>query len=382
MICLTKEDRAKQIAIENEIKAQELLNDILKNYQENPEVMAEAFAFASKFYTYSPKNTQLIHAQNPYATYCQSFKDWKDMGTSVLKGQHGYKIWVPVQSTLLEVEKGKFVQLSNATKEQKEAYKSGEIKGYKRVHFKIGTVFDIAQTSFPKERYPELFNMGYSSNEHQMIYQGIVNYINEKMNWSITREDLSSISLRGYCNPALTHIVINEKLEDTQMLSTTLHELGHALIHCDIPNTSVAQKEIEADALSIMLESTFGVPVIDSRKRHFANHFNHFKEEILEKESNDKAEEKIENAINQVFQDVFEVYRQNIEDIQLCVSNVKEQNLVKEVQEKEDLEERKEEVKKNHNHELDNPMMQAIKRREELNRQMGRKKTREYEIEI
>lgn len=382
---MTKEDKAKQIAIENELKAQELLNSILKSYQEKPEVMAEAFAFASNFYTYSPKNTQLIYAQNPHATYCQSFKDWKDMGASVLKGQHGYKIWVPVQSTLLEVEEGKFVQLSNATKEQKEAYKSGEIKGYKRVHFKIGTVFDIAQTSYPKDRYPELFNMGYSSDEHKMIYNGIVHYIDEKMNWSITREDLSSISLRGYCKPLLKQIVINEKLEDTQLLSTTLHELGHALIHCDMPSTSVAQKEIEADALSIMLESTFGVPVIDSRKRHFANHFNHFKDEFIEKEPNekDKVEEKIENAINQVFQDVFEVYRQNIEDIQLYVTNDKELELKKKSHEIDSLENIK-----NHKDqlilkkELDTPMQRALKRREELNRQMGHSKGLEQGIEI
>ena len=66
--------------IENEKEARDLLNNLHSTFTDDPAVLAEAFAFSSNFYTYSPRNTQLIYAQNRGATYCQSYADWKKMG--------------------------------------------------------------------------------------------------------------------------------------------------------------------------------------------------------------------------------------------------------------------------------------------------------------
>lgn len=79
----------------------------------------------------------LIFKQNPYASYVQSYQAWKEMGYSVLSGEHGLKILVPVKATTLKLEDGSYVMLQDATKEQKQAFDKGELQGTSRIHFKI-----------------------------------------------------------------------------------------------------------------------------------------------------------------------------------------------------------------------------------------------------
>lgn len=327
----TSEEQTIRKAIENEKAARELLQGINERFHTDPGAVAEMFAFASNFYTYSPKNTQLIYQQNPYATYCQSYAAWKKENAPVMKGQHGLLIWVRVKTTLLEVEDGRYVKLSEATKEQKEAYNRSDINSIEKISYKIGHTFDISQTTFPKERYPELYSMGFSSDEHRLIFQGVCDFSEQILGCPVEQKFIPSIALRGCYSPIENRITLNDKLEDTQLLSTCTHEIGHALIHKDMPKISTAQKEIEADALSIMLESTFGIQITDARKRHFSSHYSAFVEEVRNQD-NDAAKhaisqsdadqiikEQIEASVNKVFDDVFNVYRDHIDEIQKCV---------------------------------------------------------------
>ena len=225
------------------------INQITQQYVEKPENLTELLEFSSKFYTYSVRNNMLIFNQNPYASYVQSFQAWKEMGYSVLSGEHGLKILVPVKATTLQLEDGNYVMLQNATREQKQAFDKGELQGISRIHFKIGTVFDISQTNYPKEKYP-------------------------------AESDLQSISLRGDCNYQSREIRINNILEDTQKLSTLSHELGHALCTEGLHGASTAKRELIADAVSIMIQSNFGIEITDSRKRHLKSHYDSLKKEM------------------------------------------------------------------------------------------------------
>ena len=127
--------------------------------------MAELFAFGSKFYKYSPRNTMLILNQNRGAEFVASFQGWKNLGYSVKRGEHGLNILVPVDVTYLRNGTGKddWVQLRNATPELKRQYELGNVESQKMRFYKVGTVFDIAQTNMPVEEYPKYFNMGISS---------------------------------------------------------------------------------------------------------------------------------------------------------------------------------------------------------------------------
>lgn len=99
-------------------------------------------------------------------------------GCSVLKGEHGLKVWVPVSATFIDLGNGNKVQLSKATKEQKKACKEGKLPSEKRlVAFRLGTTFDISQTNFPKERYPELFNMGFNDADQRMLCNAVSDFV-------------------------------------------------------------------------------------------------------------------------------------------------------------------------------------------------------------
>ena len=201
------------------------------------------------------------------------------MDTQVLKGEKGMKIWVPVKTTFLILGENNYVSLSDATKEQKEAYKEGKIEGRTRTTFKIGTVFDIGQTNYPKEKYPELYSMGYSSEQHEMITNGLINFCKE-CGCRVETKSLSSISLRGNYDATTNHIALNEKLEDTQRLSTLSHEIGHMLQNHGSKEVSVSQKEFEADCISVLIQCHFGIELNDARKSHLSYHFKKFEEEL------------------------------------------------------------------------------------------------------
>ena len=298
----TDEDkrRWKEQAEKQKEQMQEMIQNLTDTWQENPETIAEMLEFGSRIYHYSMRNNMLIYQQNPNATYVQSFDAWKKMGASIQKGEKGCKVYVPVNATILKID-GHLVPLEQATKEQKLRYKAGEIESITKQHFRIGNVFDISQTTYPKENYPKLFHMGYRSALHAAITAGLVEYARTELHCPVEITNLKSISLRGNYNPERNRIRLNEMLEDTEKLSTMSHELGHALLHQTLPiEKSTAQVELEADALGIMLESHFGIALEDSRKRHLANNYNAYRK-AYEKAPKGQKPDSFVQVINNVF---------------------------------------------------------------------------------
>lgn len=289
---------------------QKRIQELTDTWKENPETIAELFEFGSHIYQYSPRNTMLIYSQNPHATYAQSFQAWKEQGAYVKKGERGYRVYVPVEATILKVD-GKLIPLEHATKEQEARYKAGEIESTTRRYFKIGSVFDISQTTYPKEAYPKLYHMGYESALHGAVAEGLGKYAQNLLQCQVSTVDMKSIALRGSYSPQSNRIELNELLEDTEKLSTLSHELGHALLHRDAALTkSTEQIEIEADALGIMIESHFGVDITESRRRHLAEHYRRYQKFYQEAE-----EEKKPEGFGDVIANVFRTFRKEIDDL-------------------------------------------------------------------
>lgn len=259
-------------------QAKNQIEDALAQYKEHPEQIAEMLAFKSRFYQYSMNNTLLIEKQNRGATYVGSFQKWKELGYSVKLGQHGIKVLVPVETTTFKVtENGQehIRQLRDATPEEKAAIKAGKIETHKRRGYRIGNVFDIAQTNCPPEDYPKIFHQGYSSAQHTALYDAVKAF-SASQKIPVTEGDVQSIALRGYFNPEANSIKISDKLTDTEKLSTLTHELGHALMYQQ--NASEANlpsdvRELEADSFSIMLQSHFGLQLTQSRIDHLKNEY-------------------------------------------------------------------------------------------------------------
>lgn len=179
------------------------IRDIFDNYRTDQDKMIEYFLFSSRFYNYSPRNTAMIFQQNPHATFVQSSASWIKMGAYPKKGTHGASILVPQtkkfiiadKDTVIKYQKltdnyrdtilstnAKYVAvaLSEACAEIKEKAKAGEYDIKEKLVFGKGTVFDISQTTYPKEKYPEIFSVGIADEKANFMYKAIANYINEK----------------------------------------------------------------------------------------------------------------------------------------------------------------------------------------------------------
>ena len=294
-------------AKEQEQEAFKRIREVIDNYREDPEKIREYFQFASNFYNYSSRNVSLIYAQNPNAAFVQSFEGWKKMDSHIEKGSVGIKILVPVKVTYLNVDDENKIQLSKASKELKEKYKRGEIEAQSVTRFKVGNVFDISQTNFPKEKYPDLFDMGKKSMKHRAVTNGLIEFAEQEIHCTVSTENLESIALLGFYTPSKHNITLNERMEDTVRLSTMSHELGHALEHWSMPDTSVAQKEFEGDAISIMIQQRYGIEITEQRARHITGHFKAFEKECCDLCRNklDIKESDVNDTVNQMIQESF-----------------------------------------------------------------------------
>lgn len=249
--------------------------DLAKNFNDNPQSLIEYLQFSTRFYNYSSRNSLLIYQQNPGAAFCNSYKAYQDMGYSVKRGEHGMKILVPTIKTYLNID-GSPVPLSKATKEQKEAYKQHRIEAEQRIHFKVGTVFDIAQTNCPKEDYPKYFDLGYTSEQHKQLYELMKTYCEKELNCKVHENQFNSVSLRGFFDPASNSISLSGMFDDSTKLSVLTHETAHAILHKELDKTQIkseAQMEFEADATSVMLQSYFGLQIPESRQRHISEQY-------------------------------------------------------------------------------------------------------------
>lgn len=293
------------------------VKDIADGFTSKPEELAELLAFHSKFHNYSVNNTMLIYNQNPYANFIGSYVAFNKMNYSVNKGEKSIKILVPQIVTLLKIDDA-WVQLSKATKSQQEQATVGLIKSRQITKFKLGSVFDISQTNCPKEDYPKHFDMGYSSEQHDQVFQGLVNFCNEYCSCEVKLENYKSIVLRGAAYRNQNLITINSLLEDTQKVSTLTHEIGHSLMHHDnsAEKKPSCQVELEADAYSVMLQSHLGIEITDTRKCHLADHYKMF----LSYLEINKDKENLP-SLDDVLKDVNMIYKNTIEVISKSINN-------------------------------------------------------------
>ena len=291
------------------------IKTLAASYEDDPQTIAELIAFKARFYQYSMRNTMLIQASNPRATFVGSFNKFKELGYSVNKGEHGIKILVPVQVTLFrESPESEWIALSKATKAQQVRIKAGEFETKKILSFKAGTVFDISQTTCPIEDYPKFFNFGAASDQHKQICNGLSEFSEKELGCPVSETDFKSIAFFGQFDRVENTIKLNEKMEDTQRLSTLTHELGHAVMHRDIGQKPLVQVELEADAFSIMLNSRFGIELTDTRKSHLAGHYNALKEYNAS-----LSDSKDVITLDTVIENSSKMYEQHIETIERYV---------------------------------------------------------------
>ncbi len=281
----------KQAELREQLKAKvEAQMDV---YRAHPEEFAKFTAFCARFNNYSANNLRLICVQYPDASLVAPASYFKQgmpdkLGKPqtepayIRKGEHALRIWKPYDKTYVEMptEEGVVIKPQAwLTKAEKAKAAAEGWKSFVRVEFTLVPVFDISQTNVPPEAYPKVFGFGGSENRNaEEQFKALKNYAENVLNCPVTIEDFGSqrATTRGYFVPSENRIAISDMLSGDGKLSTLIHEIGHAELHRDANTKTTAQKELEADMYSLMIESKLGIETTEARRVHLGDHYNRF----------------------------------------------------------------------------------------------------------
>ncbi|MCH5209468.1 MAG: hypothetical protein J1F01_00740 [Oscillospiraceae bacterium] len=268
--------------------------------------------FMAQFHHYSYRNTMLIYAQKPDATYVAGFKAWKNMGYSVLKGEKGIGIFAPmlVKEKHEHVRKDEFDDIVLDDKGKPELMEAET----KRLHFRLVNVFDISQTNAePPTLVSELKGEDAKADclmeAIKEISQFRICFANE------TTDEYLAIkkNAKGYCNSYMQQIVVRDDMSGIQTTKTLLHEYAHSYFHSENfdrenNDSDRSLREIEAESTAYILATYFGIDTSEYSMPYIAS-WSHEKTEVLENVLNN-IQEKAHGLI-----DILEpVYNQKVQE--------------------------------------------------------------------
>lgn len=237
----------------NQEKIQAAL-DRIDNAVENINTDADwlAFlAFSSKFYNYSARNTLLIYAQNPAASYVKGYKAWNQLGRYVKKGAKGIAILAPCVKKVEE-----FTEPEN-----KAEYQDAEAeKVTKKVitGFKVTYVFDISDTDGSDEQLPVLVKgLAGNTEQEQQLYENLKAYISTVH----PVQEVTGTSSKGSYNLETSVISVRADLESAQKVKTILHEYAHSLDFARDPDESISRnrRELVAESVAYVVSMRLGL---------------------------------------------------------------------------------------------------------------------------
>ncbi|WP_375708941.1 PBECR4 domain-containing protein [Streptococcus dysgalactiae] len=202
----------------------------------------------SHFHKYSPRNIQLILAQNPKATHIASFKNWKEnFDRTVIKGEKSLRIFAPMQIKQRDPETGKLL-LDKDGKEQT------------RTIFKLVPVFDVSQTQ-GKELPKQVYEIEGKHEDYQNIYRATKAFAQTK---GVTLAfDKNLTTSNGYYSPKDKSIVIKAGMSPQHTLKTIFHELAHMDLKHDPKNTNIRHAELQAESVAYVVANHFGFDTSD-----------------------------------------------------------------------------------------------------------------------
>jgi hypothetical protein len=193
---------------------------------------------------YSANNMLLILAQCPHATQVRSFKQWKEHGRSVRKGETGLRIFAPMT---VKKKDGEGAPVLDENGEEK-----------KRTLFKSVAVFDISQTdpteeeAAPQESEEPAYALGgkVQGDAPAELWERLT--VHAKGHGYTVRVEATS-GEDGYSNPKTRVIGIQASDPEAHRVITLAHEVGH--VECghlaDMAEYSRHRGRMECEAESV-----------------------------------------------------------------------------------------------------------------------------------
>ncbi len=206
----------------------------------------------SQFHHYSPRNIQLILAQNPEATHVASFKKWKDdFERSVNKGEKALRVLAPM-TVKVKDPKTKEVLLDDNGNERT------------RTYFKMVPVFDVSQTT-GKELPKPVYDLEGTYEEYGNLYKS-AKAVSEANGVPIQfKENLGGA--QGLYSRQDNAITILKGMSEQQTLKTIFHEMAHSELHnveklLETP-LKRSTRELQAESVAFVVASHYGLDTSD-----------------------------------------------------------------------------------------------------------------------
>jgi hypothetical protein len=186
----------------------------------------------STFHTYSANNMMLIKMQMPSFTRVASYATWKQIGRQVLRGQNGIQILAGNKYSKKVITDKLDPQTRQPVRDEFGNIEKTETS-INKLHFKLGNVFDISQTSGR-----ELPTIAERLDGTGTKFETLFDAIEKTSLYPIVFEDtgrsggyfrFNSTSIQGKESEAF--IAINENLNKEHQVKTLIHELTHADLH-------------------------------------------------------------------------------------------------------------------------------------------------------
>lgn len=206
----------------------------------------------SQFHHYSPRNIQLILAQNPEATHVASFKKWKDdFDRNVNKGEKALRVLAPM-TVKVKDPKTKEVLLDDNGNERT------------RTYFKMVPVFDVSQTT-GKELPKPVYDLEGTYEDYGNLYKS-AKAVSEANGVPIQfKENLGGP--QGLYSRQDNTITILKGMSEQQTLKTIFHEMAHSELHnveklLETP-LKRSTRELQAESVAFVVASHYGLDTSD-----------------------------------------------------------------------------------------------------------------------
>lgn len=209
--------------------------------------------YMKDFHSYSFGNVLLIQMQKPGATKVAGYRQWREKGRFVRKGEKGIAIFGPPVP-----RKRKKESASGEGGDEKEDEKTGGT-----FHFTVH-VYDITQTDpLPghedmTEKNPVKLLQGEDS---KGTFTKVATLLTGQ-GWEVSSEPIAHIGVNGYTEPGTRKVVVNSENSPAQQAKTMIHEWAHIeLGHVEDLNEYQQHRgrmEAEAESVAYVMSGILG----------------------------------------------------------------------------------------------------------------------------
>lgn len=211
----------------------------------------------SHFNNYSPRNIQLLLAQNPKISRVASANCWsEEFGRYINKGAKALRVWAPSTVTQKDPKTGQSMLDKNGN----------EIKV---TRFRLVPVFDVSQTN-GKELPKAIYELEGTHEDYANLYRAAKTVSLDK-GVSFKIDSNWSQKGNGYYSPKANEIVIKGGMSEQQTLKTIFHEMAHSDLHNPENISENAMKrstaELQAESVAYVVANHYG---LDTSEYSFA----------------------------------------------------------------------------------------------------------------